>query len=155
MAPRIPGWNCRSGIATQLSGMMSLTSWAAAALLLATVSANAAPGNEPDPASYVWKSRVLLAFAPTEGDPALAEQVRIVADAQAGMAERDLVLLRDVGGGKALRDRYGVGGTEFAVLLIGKDGGVKLRSDRPIPAGDLFRTVDAMPMRRGELGRSR
>ena len=37
------------------------------------------------------------------------------------------------------------------MLLIGKDGGVKLRSAHPIPPEALFQTVDAMPMRRSEV----
>jgi len=40
------------------------------------------------------------------------------------------------------------------VLLIGKDGGVKLRSKAPIAPRTLVETIDAMPMRQDELQRS-
>jgi len=36
-------------------------------------------------------------------------------------------------------------------LLIGKDGGVKLKSDAPISNEKLFETIDAMPMRQREM----
>ncbi|WP_340153321.1 DUF4174 domain-containing protein [uncultured Marivirga sp.] len=36
-------------------------------------------------------------------------------------------------------------------LLIGKDGGVKLRSISPITNKKLFETIDAMPMRQREM----
>jgi hypothetical protein len=130
---------------------MGLITWAIPFLMLATVPASAAPS--ADPADYLWKSRVLITFATHADDPALAEQTHTVTAAQAGMAERDLVLLRHIGDDDALRRRYGVAGKGFEVLLIGKDGGVKLRSDHPIAAADLFQTVDAMPMRKDELRR--
>lgn len=47
---------------------------------------------------------------------------------------------------KTLRDRY-----PGPVILIGKDGGVKLRQDHPITNADLFSTIDVMPMRRREM----
>jgi hypothetical protein len=37
----------------------------------------------------------------------------------------------------------------FAVILIGKDGEIKMRQARPIAAAALETTIDAMPMRRG------
>ena len=40
---------------------------------------------------------------------------------------------------------------EFAAVLIGRDGGQKLRSGSPISAEELFGKIDEMPMRRREL----
>ena len=37
-----------------------------------------------------------------------------------------------------------------AVLLLGKDGGVKLRRPGPVPAALIFTLIDDMPMRRAE-----
>jgi hypothetical protein len=39
------------------------------------------------------------------------------------------------------------------VLLVGKDGGVKLSSSSPLSASTLFGTIDAMPMRIDEMRR--
>jgi len=39
----------------------------------------------------------------------------------------------------------------FQVLLIGKDGGVKLRSSGPVSMKDLFGLIDSMPMRQQEM----
>jgi hypothetical protein len=36
-------------------------------------------------------------------------------------------------------------------LLIGKDGGVKLRSSEPVSVKDIFGLIDSMPMRRQEM----
>jgi hypothetical protein len=36
---------------------------------------------------------------------------------------------------------------------VGKDGGEKLSSSKPLAAEKLFATIDAMPMRRDEMQR--
>ena len=39
----------------------------------------------------------------------------------------------------------------FSVILIGKDGGVKLRSAEPVSAEAIFGLIDGMPMRQREM----
>jgi hypothetical protein len=39
----------------------------------------------------------------------------------------------------------------FAAVLVGRDGGEKLRSAEPVPAEKLFDLIDAMPMRQREM----
>ena len=107
---------------------------------------------EPDPlARYRWSSRLVVAIAPAPGDPRLDEQRRILAEAGSGTADRDLAFVVAAGDGPeaaAIRRRFGVPATSFAAILVGKDGGAKLTSDRPLAAAALFREIDAMPMRR-------
>ena len=50
-----------------------------------------------------------------------------------------------------MRDRFEVGQNEFQVILIGKDGTEKIRSDEAISSDYLFEAIDAMPMRRLEM----
>ena len=50
-----------------------------------------------------------------------------------------------------LRDRLRLAATEFQVLLIGKDGGVKARYKEPPLLAEVFALVDGMPMRRREI----
>jgi hypothetical protein len=68
-----------------------------------------------------------------------------------GLAERDILVLSDISalGRGQLRDTLQIDG--FEVILIGKDGGVKLRAKTPISIQELFSLIDAMPMRRQEL----
>ena len=40
---------------------------------------------------------------------------------------------------------------EFAVVLIGRDGGEKFRSDGPVSVEELFSKIDEMPVRRREM----
>ncbi len=104
-------------------------------------------------APYLRHRRVVVALASSSSDPHLAAQRRIFETMGAGARERDLVLLEATDGtpaGSALRRRFG-GGSGFRAVLIGKDGGAKASSELPMPASDLFATIDAMPMRRAEM----
>ena len=119
----------------------------------------------PDPLQrHVGASRVLVVFAPGEDDPALTEQRRVLASAAQGARQRDLVVVEMAGtrasrpamstdDANALRKRFGVPPAAFRAVLVGKDGGAKLSEAAPIEADRLFAVVDAMPMRRREMGR--
>jgi hypothetical protein len=48
-----------------------------------------------------------------------------------------------------LRRLYKLPANAFAVVLIGKDGEIKMRQALPVAAAALENTIDAMPMRRG------
>ena len=101
-------------------------------------------------AGHRWQDRVVLLLAAPD-DPALAEQQRRLDDAAAAMAERDVVVLvPDRDDATGLRQRFGLD-DGFAVLLLGKDGGVKLQARQPVAATELIALIDAMPMRRREL----
>ena len=98
------------------------------------------------------KSRVLLVFAPAEQDPNFERQIEIARQHDTEMKERDLVVLTVVGAAHPdLRKRFKVSTGDFTVVLVGKDGGEKLRSHQPWSAEQLERTIDAMPMRRDEM----
>ncbi len=104
-----------------------------------------------DRATRAGPSRVLLLLAARD-DARAAEQARILAADRPGATERDLVLVEPaLADQERLRRRYDVAPGEFAVLLIGKDDGVKLRSARPLTVQTLFDAIDAMPMRRAEM----
>ena len=96
------------------------------------------------------RNRVLLVFTPSAEDSRFRQQRQWFEEHAAAMKERDLVL---VVGQEAERKRFKVAATEFTVVLVGKDGGEKMRSHQPVTAGELERTIDAMPMRRDEMRR--
>ena len=106
-----------------------------------------------------WHDRLLIVFAPDPASPPLAAQRQAV-DAPA-FADRDLRVVEVVGDAvtgaaepaAALRRRFHIAAGSFRVLLVGKDGGVKLDSATPLAAARLAATIDAMPMRRDEMRR--
>lgn len=109
----------------------------------------------PTFAQMKWERRILIVSAPAADDPALAEQRRVLAAWKSSAAARDLTIVEIVGDtvrgagdpAAALRRKYRLPAT-FTAILIGKDGGEKLRSAKPFPAAALEATIDAMPMRK-------
>lgn len=103
-----------------------------------------------------WEKRVLIVAAPDKNDPSLQSQRCILSRLRSGAAERDLAIVEVVGdqvagasdAAASLRQRYNLPTNGFSVVLIGKDGGTKLRQRRPVSAAILQETIDAMPMRR-------
>jgi hypothetical protein len=49
-----------------------------------------------------------------------------------------------------LRDRLSARVGKFTVVLIGKDGGEKLRRSDEVDLGEIFSLIDSMPMRQRE-----
>ncbi len=100
----------------------------------------------PDLASLKDRARVGVVF----GSGALARRQR-EALAGKGARERDLVVLTGTPG---MARRFGLPSAPgFAFVLVGKDGGVKLVRRTFVSRRELFALIDAMPMRRAEMGR--
>ncbi|MDX2156711.1 MAG: DUF4174 domain-containing protein [Hyphomicrobiaceae bacterium] len=115
---------------------------------------------------YKWKYRPLVVFAGEAEASGLTRQEAIVASLRPAFIDRRIVVITVIGenvsadlgppptmSAAALRMRFGVAPGVFKVVLVGKDGGVKLASTRPIAGRTLFATIDAMPMRQDEVRR--
>lgn len=111
---------------------------------------------------YEWKNRVLVVFGNTS-DPKIRRQLEAISTQKAELAERDMVVLhvdggdvRTVFGETAQLSAAGIiaetdaPGDRFEAVLVGKDGGIKLRSEDVVSAVELFDLVDRMPMRQSE-----
>lgn len=107
----------------------------------------------------VWqgKNRVLVLYAPTIEHPEYLKQLKMLGNAEDGLQERDLVQValtdKEINDGthNFLQKALGVKRDEFNVILVGKDGGVKYRSDKATDVQEIFSTIDAMPMRQNEM----
>ena len=143
---------------------MSARIFLAMALLFTPLAASALPESADKPlTSYRDKNRVLLVFAPTDKDPAYAEQGRLWQSEKAAFDERQLVVvpvLADAAKSAgdtpaALEKKYGVDAKTFAVVLLGKDGHDAYRATKPVKGASLYEVIDAMPMRKEEMKRQR
>jgi len=115
--------------------------------------------------AYQWKNRILLVFAPSSDADAYKRQTREFEGQEDGIADRDLIVLElfENGGSRLgntplservatlMRRQFGVEAGKFSIVLIGKDGTVKLRSPGPISVSEIFSLIDAMPMRKREM----
>jgi hypothetical protein len=119
----------------------------AAILVLMAKSASAAPLD-----AYRGKARPVLVFGAADSS-AFRKQIEAFNRASEGLRERDVVIIPvpDRSGQQGLQSACHVAPGDFQVLLIGKDGGVKLRSGEAVAPEEIFGLVDAMPMRRQEM----
>ena len=143
-----------------------LSCWLLLALLTGRVQALLAQASTAKPLSLErvlragqGRQRLLLLLATTADQPDFQRQRAQLADQSTGLAERDFrvveVLYDQLGPGDRPLLLRKLGGPlpAFAAVLIGKDGGVKLRQTRPVTPQELFGLVDQMPMRRQEMRR--
>ena len=108
--------------------------------------------------------RPLLLFAVSPDDPSLLAQLTRLKAAAPGLQERDVLVLAipysdpsptqvslSAADAQAARRSFHVAPEDFTAILLGKDGGEKYRSKKPISFEKLRATIDAMPMRRNEI----
>jgi hypothetical protein len=115
--------------------------------------------------SYQWKKRVLLIFSKPEKEAFFAKQIASVRLAMDEYEERDVVILC-VTKGKISDEKGNILATispkdevntllsqQVGIILIGKDGGEKLRSIDPVSNEAIFGLIDSMPMRKSEVSK--
>jgi hypothetical protein len=133
--------------------------------LLSIGSRHISLANSLDLSQFQWKNRLLFLFAPNRNHPLLEPLHKSLADQKTEAADRDLVIFEILESGPSsmntnyldpqaaqkLRDKFNVQRGRFAVILLGKDGGIKLNRRDQTQLADIFTLIDAMPMRREEI----
>ena len=100
---------------------------------------------------FVWEKRPVIVFADSPADPNFGQQIEFLEARAEELLDRDVVVLTDTdpSGDSAVRTELRRRG--FMLVLIGKDGGVKLRKPFPWDVRQLMRAIDSMPMRQREI----
>jgi hypothetical protein len=137
-------------------------------LIMALIPGGVNAGRPPeatDLGQYRWKNRLLFLFSPSPVVPAyqsLDQELRRNPD---GVADRDLLVFRILEQGPSavgsqeispqdaanLQRLFGVSPGAFKVVLVGKDGGVKLERSGLVTLSEIFTLIDSMPMRQREM----
>ena len=115
---------------------------------------------------YQWKNRLIVIFTETSNSREFQKQMDILNQDQAGLNDRKLKVIH------AIPDKHQIvfpeksgwqnsnlyqkkeSKIDFEVILIGLDGGVKLRETNPLEIEKLFDLIDSMPMRKAEMRRN-
>ena len=106
---------------------------------------------DTDLSSYRWTHRPIVVFANSPEDVNYTRQIKMLESGLNQLLVRDVVVLTDTNPSEVSPLRELLRPRGFALLLIGKDGQVKLRKPFPWSVRELSRAVDKMPMRRQEL----
>lgn len=96
--------------------------------------------------------RQLLIFGVNQ--PEFKKQLHLLKQDSIGLADRDLVIYTH-NEGSALHKKYAIKPGQFAIILIGKDGGEKFRSFAVVQPETLFALIDSMPMRKAEMRKNK
>ena len=117
--------------------------------------------------NHRWDDRVILIFGDNPSQAAVQTQVKKLNAKPAELADRNLVLYQiyqqegqtPTGQNlstkelKAFRKKFNIEAGSFALLLIGKDGGVKMKKTSVVDPRSIFDLIDSMPMRQAEMRR--
>ena len=116
---------------------------------------------------YQWKNRIILIITENEGSDVLNRQLQVFKDENKELKERKLKIFQ-VSPGKyrecfprkkdwttAEKSIYELkkSNTDYEILLLGLDGGVKSRQTEILETEKLFDLIDSMPMRQAEMRR--
>ena len=101
---------------------------------------------------YLWKNRIIITFSNTKSNPDRLSLKKHVNEFQCEFKARDLIHIDLIQGSddyEFLSKKFSISNTKFKLLILGKDGEVKLESANPSLV-EVFTLIDAMPMRQRE-----
>lgn len=118
---------------------------------------------------HQWKDRVLIVTASSPTNIGYKRQEQLLTKGKKGMKERDLVIyklyndhwldpddhLMSEKDAEAILNAYDIEAGTFSVLLLGKDGGIKMRKNDIVSTREIFQLIDSMPMRQEEMRRQK
>ena len=118
-----------------------------------------------DLGQFQWKNRLLFLFAPQRSDRFFSDLRNEIMANKNEVEDRDLVVFEilesepsfmnyvslDAQLAAELRKKFDTLTGRFTVILVGKDGGVKLKRDETVGLAAVFGLIDSMPMRQNEM----
>ena len=104
---------------------------------------------------FVWQKRPVGVVADSDQDPRFKEQLSLLTSRLEALEARDVIILTDTDPDNLSELREKLRPRGFMLVLIGKDGGVKLRKPFPWEVREITRVIDKMPLRREELRSAR
>ena len=134
-------------------------------LVSITMTTHAVGSDKSNFEDYRWKHRLILVFAPSTEEPgyqALRKELAVQAEE---ILDRDILVFHILESAEtqtgdvserilsddSLREKFSIVSGALTVLLIGKDGGVKLRREGRVKLEEFFSLIDTMPMRQREM----
>jgi hypothetical protein len=118
-----------------------------------------------DLSQFQWKNRLLFLFAPDRNHPLFTDLHSEIMAQKVEVEDRDLVVFEVLEQGTSrmntapidrrvadsIRDRFAIPQNTFSLILVGKDGGIKLKHHDQGSLKEVFELIDSMPMRQNEM----
>lgn len=109
------------------------------------------PASEVSLADLLWLKRPVVVFADSPNDPAYQIQLEYLAEDPGPLIERDVVILVDTDPANPSEARQKLRPRGFSMVLLDKDGAVKLRKPLPWSVREIVHAIDKFPLRRQEI----
>lgn len=116
---------------------------------------------------YQWKNRLIVLVDTVLETSAMQSQLKLLLTDEDALEERDIVLFQltpetiilSIGKKPKFSPQETYSSLSIrkdfkGVILIGKDGGMKLRKPFEVPPETIFTLIDGMPMRKSEIKRN-
>ena len=101
---------------------------------------------------YLWENRVVIIFNTTQNNHEVQEQLKAFQRFSKEIEDREIIVLVPKKEAKSeLLKKFALSNSFSGLILVGKDGGVKLRQKLVVKPEVLFTLIDAMPMRQSEM----
>ena len=102
-------------------------------------------------AEFLWIKRPVLIFADNPNDPAFRRQIELIEADEGELAEYDVVVIADANpaGRSFLRQKFRPRG--FGLILLDKDGEVKIRKPLPWDVREITHAIAKFPLTRAEM----
>ena len=118
---------------------------------------------------FKWKNRLLFLFASDGGNPVFQKFQNEIKLQTTEVEDRDLVVFEVLEKGPSrmnrtqldrqvadsIRNRFNAPRHKFTLILIGKDGGTKMKRHAQTRLKEVFELIDSMPMRKNEMRQKR
>lgn len=98
----------------------------------------------------VFSDRLLYIFGDPENKFLVEQQIQLMKNRPVEIKERALKVIK-VAACSSLYQAYQIKPGRFMVVLVGKDGTEKYRTNVLLQPAELFALIDAMPMRQEEM----
>ena len=109
------------------------------------------PASEVELSDFLWLKRPVVVFADSPNDPAFQTQLRYLAEDPAELMKRDVVILTDTDPKEPSEARKTLRPRGFSMVLLDKDGAVKLRKPLPWSVREIVHAIDKFPLRQQEI----
>ncbi len=104
-----------------------------------------------DLSEFLWKNRPIVVFSDSPNDPNYIRQLELLHQRTEDLEEREVVVLTDTDPSASGPLRKQLRPRGFMLVIIGKDGEVKLRKPFPWSVREISRAIDKMPLRQQEV----
>lgn len=112
------------------------------------------PADEIEPEALLYEARPVVVFADSPQNPSFVQQIQALTASPLALIDRDVVVITDADPAANGAWRRMLRPEGFSLVIMDKDGQVKLRKPFPWDVREITRAIDKFPSRRQEIGRA-